>query len=75
MASTLTAVDLLAILDHKPACSGANETEGMMVVVAGVEHRNATGYCNEAPIQEVRKVLLELASRHFPDNHLICPPF
>lgn len=75
VAATLTAADLLAILDHKPACSGANETETMLVSVAGVEHRNATGYCNEAPIQAVRKVLLELASKHFPDNHLICPPF
>lgn len=75
VAATLTAAELLTILDRKPACSGANETEGMRVIVAGVEHGNATGYCNEVPIQMVRKVLLELASRHFPDNHLICPPF
>lgn len=75
VAATLTAAELLAILDRKPACSGANETEGMLVRIAGVEHGNATGYCNEAPIQAVRGVLLELARTHFPDNHLISPPF
>jgi hypothetical protein len=74
-AATLTAAELLLLLDQKPVCSGANETETMMVDVDGAVHRNATGYCNDAPLQAVRKVLLDLSAAHFPDHHLISPPF
>lgn len=74
-APSLTAPELLTLLDHDPPCEGADQTETMEVHIAGRARRGATGACNDPPIQAVRKVMLDLTHRHFPDHHLISPPF
>jgi hypothetical protein len=73
--ATLTAAELLALLDRKATCEDARETETMQVTIAGAAHRGATGRCNDAPIQAARGAMISLAAKHFPGNHLISPPF
>jgi hypothetical protein len=75
VASSLSASEFVDLLDRKPACADANLTETMLLSLDGRLHENATGHCNEAPIQTVRGVLLELVAQHFPGKHLISPPF
>jgi hypothetical protein len=75
VSAPLTAAALLTLLDRADACSGANATETMLVRVAGMEHRNETGHCNDEPVQAARGAMIELTARHFRDHHLISPPF
>jgi hypothetical protein len=65
-------LDLLAL--PKP-CAEANATESMLVRVAGADHQNETGYCNEDAIQSARGAAIDLASAHFSGHSLISPPF
>jgi hypothetical protein len=69
------APELVALLDQPKACTEANATETMLVRVSGVEHRNETGYCNDAAIQNARGAMVRLAGETFPDHSLITPPF
>ena len=71
----LGAPALRALLAQPSACAGANQTQTMLVRLAGTDHRNATGYCNDAPIQAARAAIQALTTAHFPDHSLISPPF
>jgi len=71
----LRAPALLALLDRARTCPDANQTETILVRVAGTDHRNATGNCNEAPIQAARAAIQGLTNAHFPDHSIISPPF
>jgi len=71
----LTAPALLAVLDRPKACADANATETMLVRVAGTDHRNETGHCNDESVQVARGAMIEVTARYFSDHHLISPPF
>jgi len=71
----LTDPQLLALLGRAAACPTANHTETILVRLAGADHQNATGYCNEGPIQAVRAAIQGLTTQHFPEHSLISPPF
>ena len=66
---------LLALHARPPPCPDSNQTETMLVRIAGTDHQNATGACNEPPIQAARAAILALTSTHFPGHSLISPPF
>ncbi|MBC8073409.1 MAG: hypothetical protein IAG13_34130 [Deltaproteobacteria bacterium] len=75
VSAPLTAPALLTLLDRADACSGANATETMLVRVAGTEHRNETGHCNDDAVQAARGAMIDLTTRHFREHDLISPPF
>ena len=53
----------------------ANQTETMLVRIAGTDHRNATGACNEPPILAARAAIQALTNTHFDGHSLNSPPF
>ena len=71
----LTAPALLAVLDRPKACADANATETMLVRIAGTDHRNETGHCNDESVQAARGAMMEVTARYFSDHHLVSPPF
>ncbi len=73
--AVLTDAALLATLARTPCCADANQSETMLVRLAGADHQNATGYCNDPPIQAARQAIQALTNAHFPDHSLISPPF
>lgn len=66
---------LLALLALPTPCPDANQTETMLVRIAGTDHRNATGACNEPPILAARAAIQALTNTHFDGHSLNSPPF
>jgi hypothetical protein len=75
VARAVTAPGLLSLLGQAKTCADANQTESMLVRIAGTDHENDTGYCNDEPIQAARGAALRVAAARFPGHSLISPPF
>jgi hypothetical protein len=74
-APALTSGALLGLLDAPRVCPDANDTESLLVRIAGTDHDADTGYCNDPPLLDARTAVQSLVRAHFPDHHLISPPF
>lgn len=57
------------------ACAGADASEHMRIEIGNGPFEGDTGACNTEPVRAARGTAIELVLEHFPDRHLVSPPF